>query len=105
MTIHNLEPAIGPEELFHTFVSFGDVKDIRDVPGRPSSRVIEFYNGALPFLLSEDEPAPWLPAHCTLGSNSPKYEKTGCTYMAQFGKEGSGCSPGNPWMDVAQAWV
>ena len=46
MTVYNLDPSISLDELYHSFVTFGDVKDIRDVPGRVNSKVIEFYDGA-----------------------------------------------------------
>ena len=47
MTVYNLDPSISLDELYHSFVTFGDVKDIRDLPGRVNSKVIEFYDGAL----------------------------------------------------------
>lgn len=47
VTVYNLEPSVGLEELYHSFVTFGDVKDIRDVPGRVNARIIEFYDGVL----------------------------------------------------------
>ena len=48
MTVYNLDPSISLDELYHSFVTFGDVKDIRDLPGRVNSKVIEFYDGAPP---------------------------------------------------------
>ena len=47
MTVYNLDPSISLDELYHSFVTFGDVKDIRDLPGRVNSKLIEFYDGAL----------------------------------------------------------
>ena len=46
VTVYNLDPSIVLAELYNGFVTFGDVKDIRDVPGRVNSKVIEFYDGA-----------------------------------------------------------
>ncbi len=51
MTVYNLDPSISLDELYHSFVTFGDVKDIRDLPGRVNSKVIEFYDGAFSVLL------------------------------------------------------
>ena len=45
--MYNLEPNVGLEDLYRSFETFGDVKDIRDVPGRANARIIEFYDGAL----------------------------------------------------------
>jgi len=51
VTVYNLDPSISLDELYHSFVTFGDVKDIRDLPGRVNSKVIEFYDGAFSVLL------------------------------------------------------
>ena len=46
MTLYNLDASVSLEKLYQSFVTFGDVKDIRTVPGRPNARLIEFYDGA-----------------------------------------------------------
>ncbi len=46
VTVFNLDPSIGLEELYHSFVTFGDVKDVLEVPHRANSKIIEFYDGA-----------------------------------------------------------
>lgn len=47
VTLYNLDPATTLEQLYQSFVSFGDVKDIVATASRSSgaTRIIQFYDG------------------------------------------------------------
>ena len=47
MTLYNLDPSVSLEKLYQSFVTFGDIKDIRCVAGRPNAKLIEYYDGEL----------------------------------------------------------
>lgn len=47
MTLYNLDPSVSLEKLYQSFVTFGDIKDIRCVAGRPNAKLIEYYDGGL----------------------------------------------------------
>lgn len=48
VTLYNLDPSVSLEKLYQSFVTFGDIKDIRCVAGRPNAKLIEYYDGKLP---------------------------------------------------------